>query len=76
MVRTRRRPEIARVSDKITRLNHWLVRLFHGDRPRKENIVLQVNVLVKVGFKVSQQACTDDFCHEEKLEQESSEGDE
>ena len=34
----------------------WLlvpsVRLFHRNRPRKQNVVLQVNVLVKIGFKV------------------------
>src|SRR5208337_4179642 len=28
--------------------------LFHHNRPRKENVVLQVNVLVKIGFKVRQ----------------------
>src|SRR5579859_8172851 len=30
------------------------VRLFHCDCTRKQNVVLQVNVLVKIGFKVRQ----------------------
>jgi hypothetical protein len=28
------------------------VRLFHRNRPRKQNVVFQVNVLVKIGFKI------------------------
>jgi len=31
-----------------------LVRLFHRNRPRKQNVVFQVNVLVKIGFKISE----------------------
>jgi len=31
-----------------------LVRFFHRNRPRKQNVVFQVNVPVKIGFKVRQ----------------------
>ncbi len=29
-----------------------LVRLLHRNRPREQNVVFQVNVLVKIGFKI------------------------
>ena len=39
-------------SSRQTVIAARLVRLFHHNRSRKENVIFQVNVLVKISFKI------------------------